>query len=45
MVSDLEYIKKEETCIVYSIEFYERMFYPSLRCGQCAACYMDGFFS
>ena len=42
--TDLVYEKKEEACVVNSIEFYQRMFYPTLPCGQCAACYTAGIF-
>ena len=31
--------RREERCLAYSIEFYQRMFYPSLPCGQCSYCW------
>ena len=32
----------ENACLAYSIEFYEKMFYPSVPCGQCHHCWITG---
>lgn len=32
----------QEVCLAYSMEFYEKMFYPSVPCGQCHYCWITG---
>ena len=36
---------REDKCLAYSIEFYQKSFYPGLHCGRCSSCLMKRFFS